>query len=583
MQYFLPMDTSYEYDIIRHPRCIIHLDVDCFYAQVEMLRHPEYDGKPFGVQQKNMVVTSNYIARSYGIRKCMPVQDALRLCPELALVNGEDLTAYRQVSAKIMEILHEFTPLVERLGLDDNFLDVTSIVEKYISSNDESNENFGDTIEEDDSSNIIGNVFELTDEECPCGCHLRLTIATKIASKIRDRVWKELKITTSAGIAHNKLLAKLAGSLYKPNQQTLIFPCSASKLLSTLDSVSKIPGVGLKTKELLISKNIRTVDDLRKIPLDELELKIGKDLARKLKDNAEGIDETAVKPSAKKQSIGIEDGFKSVSLVGEVEQRLSALLRRLTELATEDGRIPIAMRITVRKHDFNKPKRETRQCALPKHLLPSSKSGVYDHAKMLTLAMKLFHRAVDISKPFHLTLLGVAFTKFEERSYGRSSITSFLRKQVAVQSILDISSEEGICDISLGSPMSINQDSNDGSEHSVSATSLSNSSLSGINGSPISKLTISSNQCTEDDLLSEVEPQLKKTKLEVWLNGRRETPSNEMAGLRLESTPMQISPKTDTTNRKTLPAELQREVNRSWPTTSKPKPNNILKFFIANK
>lgn len=316
--------------------------------------------------------------------------------------------------------------------------------------------------------------------------------------------------------------------------------------------------------------------------MHDLELKIGKDLARKLKDNAEGIDESAVKPSAKKQSIGLQDGFKSVSLVGEVESRLSALLRRLTELATEDGRIPIAMRITVRKHDFNKPKRETRQCALPKHLLPSTKSGVYDHAKMLTLAMKLFHRAVDISKPFHLTLLGVAFTKFEERSYGRSSITSFLRKQVAVQSILDISSEEGICDISLGSPMSINQDSNDSSEHSLSATSLANS-LSGINGSPISKLTIGSNQCTEDDLLSEVEPQLKKTKLEVWLNGRRETPSNEMASLRLGPSPMQISPKMDNTVLKTLPIDLQREVSRPWPTTSKPKPNNILKYFIANK
>ncbi|XP_047352559.1 DNA polymerase iota-like [Vespa velutina] len=581
MQYLIPMDT-YEYDIIiRHPRCIIHLDVDCFYAQVEMLQHPEFEGKPFGVQQKNMVVTSNYIARGYGIKKCMPVQEALSLCPDLVLVNGEDLTMYRQYSGKIMDILHQFTPLIERLGLDDNFLDVTSIVDKYISSKNESNENINDSTD-DDSKELIGNVFEMTDEECPCGCHLRLAIASRIASEIRNRVQKELNITCSAGIAHNKLLAKLSGSLHKPNQQTLVFPCSASKLLSSLGSISKIPGVGQKTKELLISKNIKTVEDLRKIPLHDLELKIGKDLARKLKDNAEGIDESAVKPSAKKQSIGLQDGFKSVSLVGEVESRLSALLRRLTELATEDGRIPIAMRITVRKHDFNKPKRETRQCALPKHLLPSTKSGVYDHAKMLTLAMKLFHRAVDISKPFHLTLLGVAFTKFEERSYGRSSITSFLRKQVAVQSILDISSEEGICDISLGSPMSINQDSNDSSEHSLSATSLANS-LSGINGSPISKLTIGSNQCTEDDLLSEVEPQLKKTKLEVWLNGRRETPSNEMASLRLGPSPMQISPKMDNTVLKTLPIDLQREVSRPWPTTSKPKPNNILKYFIANK
>lgn len=578
------MDT-HEYDvIIRHPRCIIHLDVDCFYAQVEMLRHPEHEGKPLGVQQKNMVVTSNYIARGYGIKKCMAIPEALRLCPELALVNGEDLTIYRQYSAKIMEILHQFTPLVERLGLDDNFLDVTSIVQKYITSKSETNENINDSTE-DDSKQVIGHVFGITDEECPCGCHTRLAIASRIASEIRNRVQKELNITCSAGIAHNKLLAKLAGSSHKPNQQTLVFPCSASMLVSTVGSVSKIPGVGQKTTELLISKNIKTVEDLRKITLQELEQKIGVDLARKLKDLAEGIDESTVKPSAKKQSIGIEDGFKSVSLVGEVESRLNALLRRLTELAMEDGRIPIAMRITVRKHEFNNPsagKRETRQCALPKHLLPSTKTGVYDHAKMLMLAMKLFHRAVDISKPFHLTLLGVAFTKFEERSYGRSSITSFLRKQVAVQSVLDISSEEGISDVSLGSPMSINQDSNDSSEYSLSATSLTNS-LSGINGSPISKMTIGSNQCTEDDVGSEVEPQLKKTKLEVWLSGRRESPNNEMASLRLGPSPMQISPKMDNTVLKTLPIDLQREVSRPWPTTSKSKPNNILKYFIGNK
>lgn len=563
---------SIEFDaIIRHPRTIIHIDVDCFYAQVEMLRHPELENKPLGVQQKNMIVTSNYIAREYGIKKCMSVQEALRLCPGLALVNGEDLTNYRHFSAKILEILHQFTPLVERLGFDDNFMDVTSIVQKYMNSGNNSELNINISMEDE---NPVGEIFGASEEECPCGCHARLIIASKIAAEIRERIYKDLHVTCSAGIAHNKLLAKLVGSLHKPNQQTLIFPCSAPMLLSNIGSVSKIPGVGQKTTQLLMSNNIKTIDDLRKTSLETLEMKIGIDLARKLKDNAEGIDETVVKPTGKKQSIGLEDGFKSVSLVAEVESRLGALLRRLTELAMEDGRIPVAMRLTVRKHDFNKSssgKRETRQCALPKHLLPSSKSGVYDHAKMLTLAMKLFHRTVDVSKPFHLTLLGVAFTKFEERSSGKNSITSFLRKQVAVQSVLDISSEEGISDINLGSPMSVNQDSNDGS--AMSTTS-----------SPISKSIGTNNQNTDDDLLNEIEPLPKKTRLEVWLSGRRESPSNEMADLRLSpSSPMQLSPKIDAAVLKSLPIDIQREVTRSWPTTSKPKPNNILKYFIANK
>ncbi|KAG7202862.1 hypothetical protein KM043_010012 [Ampulex compressa] len=579
------MDTIDFDGIIHHAKTIIHLDVDCFYAQVEMLRHPELDGKPLGVQQKNIVVTSNYLAREYGIKKCTSVQEALRLCPGLALVNGEDLSNYRHYSSKILEILHQFTPLVERLGFDDNFIDVTSIVEKHNENGNESEFDPNNPIE-DESKNAVGKIFGLSDEECPCGCHARLIMASKIAAKIRKRIYKELRITCSAGIAHNKLLAKLAGSLHKPNQQTLVFPCSASMLLSTVGPVSKLPGVGQKTSQLLISNNIKTVDDLRRIPLENLELKIGVELARKLKDNAEGIDDTAVKPSGKKQSIGLEDGFKNVSLVAEVESRLGALLRRLTELAMEDGRIPLAIRITVRKHDFNKPasgKRETRQCALPKHLLPSTKSGIYDHAKMLALAMKLFHRTVDVSKPFHLTLLGVAFTKFEERSSGRSSITSFLRKQVAVQSVLDISSEEGISDVSLGSPMSINQDSNDGSDHSQSATNAMNTSTLSTNSSPISK-PVTATQSTEDDLLNEIEPVPKKTKLEVWLSGRRESPSNEMADLRLSpSSPMQLSPKVDASVFKSLPLDLQREVTRSWPTTSKPKPNNILKYFIANK
>lgn len=661
------MDTSDSEDIARHPRSIVHLDVDCFYAQVEMLRHPEFDGQPLGVQQKNIVVTSNYLARQFGVGKCISVQEALRLCPGLALVRGEDLTEYRRISAKISEILHQFTPLVERLGMDESFVDVSSMVDRcrFVDSQDGSDCFMKDDDDHDEGENkserAVGKIFGPSDEDCPCGCHVRLAAASRIAADMRSRIYKELRITCSAGIGHNKLVAKLAGSLNKPNQQTLVYPCSGPALLTKVGPVSKIPGVGLKTTQFLATHGIKTVEDVRRLSLTDLELKIGNDLARKLKDSAEGIDDTVVKPSGKPQSIGIEDGFRHVSLVAEVESRLGALLRRLTDLATEDGRTPVAMKVTVRKHDMNKPntgKRETRQCALTQNLLPQTKGGTYDHSKMLVLAMKLFHRAVDVSKPFHLTLLGVAFTKFEEPVSGRSSITSFLRKQVAVQSVLDISSEQGISELEASAsvvdtgkttttvsapitsttsvPTAIATDTTTNAYIAASCyaagddregekdtsrpwstsrichtagkrlTSLQEPSVSSVvefapedqhrsrhytpNQSrprPHQQHNHHHESMAEDDPSIEAEPSPKKTKLEVWLSGRRESPSNEMASLRLSpASPMSpVSPPsgTDPTVFKSLPIDLQTEIGRSWPTAGKPKPNDILKYFIANK
>lgn len=118
----------------QHTNVIIHIDIDCFYAQVEEIRDPTLRDKPVGIQQKNIVVTCNYVARTYGVKKLMLLTDALRLCPDLVLVKGEDLTPYRQMSNKIHAVLLTFTHLVEKLGLDENFLDVTSIVNARMSS-----------------------------------------------------------------------------------------------------------------------------------------------------------------------------------------------------------------------------------------------------------------------------------------------------------------------------------------------------------------------------------------------------------------------------------------------------------------
>ncbi|KAG7276696.1 hypothetical protein CRUP_006875 [Coryphaenoides rupestris] len=113
-------------------RVILHMDLDCFYAQVEMLRDPSLRSLPLGVQQKTIVVTCNYVAREHGVAKLMSVVDAKEKCPQLVLVRGEDLTHYRDMSYKVTELLMSFCPLVERLGLDENFVDVTEMVDKRL-------------------------------------------------------------------------------------------------------------------------------------------------------------------------------------------------------------------------------------------------------------------------------------------------------------------------------------------------------------------------------------------------------------------------------------------------------------------
>ncbi|XP_014210287.1 DNA polymerase iota [Copidosoma floridanum] len=625
------MDTSSEYDsqqaLIEHPRTIIHLDVDCFYAQVEIIRHPKYKGKPLGVQQKNIVVTSNYEARAFGVKKCMPVDSARCLCPSLILVRGEDLTPYRKVSAQIIDLLHQFSPMVEKLGLDENFIDVTSVIDEYAkrigdnSKNSQHDENTTRNDDDDDDGSLlfqeikscqpVGNIFENPEEECPCGCHYRISVASRIAMDMRANIYNELGLTCSAGISHNKLLAKLGGALHKPNQQTIVYPCSAAALMTSLGSVSKIPGVGRRTAESLTANNILTVDDIRRTPLERLQVKIGKELARKIKDCSEGIDDSPVKPSGKPNSIGLEDGFKKVSLVDEVESRLSALLRRLTDLAAEDGRIPVCVKLTVRKDDsLSKPgssKRESRQCALPQHLVPSSKGarGVqnYDHTKILALIMKLFHRVVDVTKTFHLTLLGLAFSKFQEEKSSGKSIMSFLQKQVAVQSVMDISSEEGLADINLGSPMSISQQDRsdcevetddelrENKDFGIKVQFQSNSycrvrSLDRATPSPIDV------RCSgedDEDILSEIEPSPKKTKLEVWLSGRKDSPSNEMADLRLNTPSSSPISKSllqggPTNFKSSIPIDLDKPASHSWPAnSSNKKTNDRFKYFIAHK
>ncbi|XP_069681563.1 DNA polymerase iota [Periplaneta americana] len=465
--------------INNHVRTIIHIDIDCFYAQVEMIKNPSLRGCPLGVQQKNIIVTSNYVAREFGIKKCMLVSEGLKLCPQLVLVRGEDLSDYRQVSAKITSLLHKFSSQVEKLGLDENFVDVTNLVSERLEGSCSY------------AQNVTGCVYGDLDEKCECGCRNRLCVGSHIASEIRSEIKDVLGITCCAGIAHNKLLAKLVCATHKPNDQTTIFPCNALALLSNLENVRSIPGIGHCMYETLQSLGISSVGELRNCNLTSLQKALGNDIAIRIKKLSYGIDDSPVKPTGKPQSIGLEDGFRKISLESEVKDKLATLLHRLIKLLSQDSRIPGSIRVTVRKYDSTQKygHRESRQCNIAPSFFKNNTSNGSNPItpksteKLMALIMQLFHKMVNISKPFHLTLLGLAFTKFQERKTGRSSIASFLTNDISVQSVLSFKSV---------------------------STGAEKMEYSSINSSPLINMERSGSE-------SEPEPSPKKTRTDIWI------------------------------------------------------------------
>ncbi|EKX53194.1 hypothetical protein GUITHDRAFT_51641, partial [Guillardia theta CCMP2712] len=187
-------------------RVILHFDADCFYAQVEELRDPKLREVPLGITQKFLVVTCNYPARRAGVTKLMAIEDAKKKCPGLVLVSGEDLTPYRLTSRRIFSVLQRFGSAAERLGMDEVWVDVTAACKKMMEENAERR-----------WQGHEGGYLRRGGRVC-----LRHSSAAgqRDCTEGEGAVKEETGIRTSAGIAHNKLLAKLASGLHKPDDQT---------------------------------------------------------------------------------------------------------------------------------------------------------------------------------------------------------------------------------------------------------------------------------------------------------------------------------------------------------------------------
>ncbi len=236
-------------------RKIIHIDMDCFYAAIEERDNPLLRGKPVGVggsSRRGVLTTANYEARKFGCRSAMPVFMALEKCPELLIVPTR-FDVYKRDSQKIREIFMRFTPLVEPLSLDEAFLDVSHATEP----------------------------------------------GTIIASRIRQLIREETGLTASAGIAPNKLIAKIASDWNKPDGQFTVAPSKAEDFIKNLP-LKKIPGVGGKMAEKLTSLGVATCGEYRATDKFEWVRRLG-GYGAELWERCWGRDDRPVTPDSRKR------------------------------------------------------------------------------------------------------------------------------------------------------------------------------------------------------------------------------------------------------------------------------------------
>jgi len=259
--------------------------MDCFYAAIEVRDHPELRGKPVGVggtrDRRGVLTTCNYEARAFGVRSAMPTFMALQRCPQL-IVLPTRFDVYRREAAIVREILHRFTPLVEPLSLDEAYLDVSA------------------------------NPAE----------------PGALAQTIRDLIFQKTKLTASAGIGPNKLIAKIASTMRKPNGQLEVSAAEVPEFMKNLP-VREIWGIGEKTEKRLQELGARTCGELQQFPRPELVELFGK-FGSELFDLSRGIDNRPVEPDRPRKSLSTEETFVSdLETLEQCEERLGELFEEL--------------------------------------------------------------------------------------------------------------------------------------------------------------------------------------------------------------------------------------------------------------
>lgn len=301
------------------PRAILHVDMDAFYASVEQLDNPQLQGKPVivgGSGNRGVVAAASYEVRKFGVHSAMPTREAMRRCPHAICVPPR-FERYKGISEQVFQVFHEFTPLVEGLSLDEAFLDVTA------------------------SRAALGT-------------------AESIARRIKQLIRERTGLTASVGVAPNKLVAKIASDLRKPDGLVVVNAEAVTALLDPLP-VRRLFGIGNKTAPQLEYKGIRTLRELRLAPDAALQPIFGRYVTN-VKARAAGIDERPVIADWDEKQISAEETF-DVDLTerARMHAALAQLADRMSTRLRNSGWYAGRVVVKIRRQDF---KTYTRQCAV---------------------------------------------------------------------------------------------------------------------------------------------------------------------------------------------------------------------------
>ncbi|MCJ7450979.1 MAG: DNA polymerase IV [Steroidobacteraceae bacterium] len=311
----------------RDGRWILHVDMDAFYASVEQRDDPALRGKPVivgGTGGRGVVAAASYEVRKFGVHSAMPVREALRRCPA-AICVAPRISHYAAESKKIFAVFHEFTPLVQGLSLDEAFLDITGSIAAFGPAED-------------------------------------------IAREIKRRIHERTGLTASVGVASNKLVAKIASDLRKPDGLVVVPPDAVQALLDPLP-IRRLFGLGAKTAPRVEALGIRTLGELRRASPAQLRPVFGR-YAERVIERAAGIDERPVTPDVDEKQVSAEETFEAdisdhAKLASEIVRLADRTCGRLRANGLTAGCVTVKIRRAdfttfTRQRHFEPPTQETR-------------------------------------------------------------------------------------------------------------------------------------------------------------------------------------------------------------------------------
>jgi len=305
----LQMGNTHAYT--SNPRAILHLDLDAFFCAVEILRDPTLKGKPVVVggrsENRGVVAAASYPARKYGIHSAMPMIEASRRCKNLIIISAKH-GLYKMYSKVIMGILRAESPVIQQVSIDEAYLDLSDEIDEWIQ-------------------------------------------ATEIARRIQLRISRDIGLSSSVGIATNKMIAKIASDFQKPKGLTVVPPGTEIHFLAPLP-VKKIPGIGPKTSERLAKYGIYTITDMAVIPEEKLVQRFGK-LGQAMARWARGIDDRPVHEDRETKSISTERTFpRNIEDQEALLEILEKLSYKVAEQLKQKNIMAATISIKMRYGDF---------------------------------------------------------------------------------------------------------------------------------------------------------------------------------------------------------------------------------------